>query len=57
MRTQTLIVLCALLLAFTLPAGAQEQRGAIEGVIKDANGGVLPGVLVEAPGETTRSAC
>ena len=29
-------------------AGAQEQRGSIEGTVKDSSGGVLPGVLVEA---------
>jgi hypothetical protein len=36
----------ALLLAS--PVGAQEQRGAIEGTVKDSSGGVLPGVTVEA---------
>ena len=29
-------------------AFAQEQRGSVEGLIKDASGGVLPGVIVEA---------
>src|SRR3954470_17889474 len=41
----------AALLAMTLfgwPAAAQEQRGSIEGVVKDASGAVLPGVTVEA---------
>src|SRR5262245_28926784 len=41
----------AALLAMTLfagPALAQEQRGTIEGVVKDASGAVLPGVTVEA---------
>src|SRR5262249_20642593 len=41
----------AALLAMTLfawPAAAQEQRGSIEGVVKDSSGGVLPGVTVEA---------
>jgi hypothetical protein len=33
---------------FAGPALAQEQRGAIEGVVKDASGGVLPGATVEA---------
>ena len=39
---------CLLLLAFCLPAVAQEQSGSIQGVVKDAQGGVLPGVSVEA---------
>ena len=30
------------------PVAAQEQRGTIEGVVRDASGGVLPGVTVEA---------
>src|SRR5262249_55072602 len=30
------------------PASAQEQRGSIEGVVKDTSGAVLPGVTVEA---------
>src|SRR6476646_6174594 len=41
----------AALLAITLgawPARAQEQRGSIEGVVKDSSGAVLPGVTVEA---------
>ncbi|MEX2273243.1 MAG: TonB-dependent receptor [Vicinamibacterales bacterium] len=37
-----------LALAIAVPAAAQETRGAIEGVVKDASGGVLPGVTVEA---------
>lgn len=39
-------VLAAVL--FAVPAGAQELRGAIEGTLKDASGGVLPGATVEA---------
>jgi hypothetical protein len=41
----------AALLAMTLfawPAAAQEQRGSIEGIVKDSSGAVLPGVTVEA---------
>ncbi len=30
------------------PAGAQEQTGSIEGLVKDAEGAVLPGVTLEA---------
>jgi hypothetical protein len=36
------------ILLLALPAAAQELRGTIEGVIKDASGAVLPGVTVEA---------
>ena len=42
------IALAFLMLALALPAFAQEQRGSIEGVVKDASGAVLPGVTVEA---------
>jgi hypothetical protein len=34
--------------ALAAPAWAQEQRGSIEGVVKDASGAVLPGATVEA---------
>ncbi len=40
------VMLAAAILA--LPAAAQEQRASIQGVVKDAQGGVLPGVTVEA---------
>src|SRR6266851_5583759 len=47
MRLRTLsVLLSALLLA--CPAAAQEQRGSIEGVVKDTTGAVLPGATVEA---------
>ena len=42
---------CGLLLAALLcawPAAAQETRGAVEGIIKDTSGAVLPGATVEA---------
>ena len=32
------------------PLVAQETTGAIEGVVRDSGGGVLPGVTVEATG-------
>jgi hypothetical protein len=35
-----------------VPAFAQEQRGSIEGVVKDASGAVLPGATVEARSPT-----
>src|SRR6185295_11507690 len=44
-RVRTLAaLLAAVLLAW--PAAAQEQRGSIEGVVKDASGAILPGVTV-----------
>jgi hypothetical protein len=38
---------------FAWPASAQEQRGSIEGVVRDAQGGVLPGATVEAMNQET----
>jgi hypothetical protein len=35
------------------PVAAQEQTGSIQGTIKDAQGGVLPGVTVEAKNQAT----
>ena len=37
-----------LIAALAVPAFAQEQRGSIEGVVRDASGAVLPGATVEA---------
>lgn len=37
-------------LTIAAPAGAQEQSGSIQGVVKDAQGAVLPGATVEAKG-------
>jgi hypothetical protein len=31
-----------------VPAEAQEQRGSIEGIVRDSSGAVLPGVVIEA---------
>jgi hypothetical protein len=53
MRARTcaaLTLIFALLLAG--PLAAQETRGAIEGIIKDASGAVLPGATVEAKAES-----
>ena len=47
MRVRQFVMLL-MVLALAVPAVAQEQRGAIEGVVKDSSGGVLPGVTVEA---------
>ena len=46
MRRGLWLVLGVLLLAG--PVTAQEQRGSIEGIVKDSSGAVLPGVTVEA---------
>ena len=47
MRARTFAALIAVLL-FAWPVAAQEQRGTIEGTVKDGSGAVLPGVTVEA---------
>ncbi len=47
MRVRTLATLVAALL-MAWPVAAQEQRGGLEGVVRDASGAVLPGVTVEA---------
>jgi hypothetical protein len=52
MRLRTLAALFAVLL-LALPAAAQEQTGSIQGSVKDAQGGVLPGVTVEAKNVAT----
>ena len=45
-----------LITALAVPAFAQEQRGSIEGVVKDASGAVLPGATVEAKSHVGRRA-
>jgi hypothetical protein len=52
MRKRMFAALIALAL-FAVPAAAQEQTGALQGTIKDAQGGVLPGVTVEAKNQAT----
>ena len=47
MRLRTFAALLAIAL-FAAPVRAQEQRGSIEGVVKDSSGTVLPGATVEA---------
>ncbi len=49
MRLRTFAALFAVLL-LALPAAAQEQRGTVEGIVKDASGAILPGVTIELKG-------
>ncbi len=49
MRARIFAALMAVLLV-SLPAAAQEQRGSIEGTVKDSSGAVLPGATVVAKG-------
>jgi hypothetical protein len=48
MRFRYLAALVAVALLVALPAFAQEQRGSIEGVVKDAQGGAVVGATVTA---------
>ena len=47
MRVRTFVALLVALV-MAVPAMAQEQRGVIEGVVRDSSGAVLPGATVEA---------
>ena len=47
-RYACLLGVLALCLSMTTGAWAQDTRGSIEGIVKDASGGVLPGATVEA---------
>ena len=48
MRLRNLAALVAVTLLAALPAVAQENRGAIEGIVKDAQGGAVVGATVVA---------
>ena len=37
-----------LIIGLAVPAWAQDQRGSIEGVVRDSSGAVLPGATVDA---------
>ena len=43
----------SLILALAAPSWAQEQRGTLEGVVRDSSGLVLPGATVEAKNDMT----
>ena len=47
------VAACLFFLAAALPASAQETRGAIEGIVKDGTGGVLPGATITVKQKTT----
>ena len=57
MRKSALLRAAAVLAAvvWAMPASAQEQRGSIEGAVRDNSGGVLPGVTVQARNVTTNA--
>jgi hypothetical protein len=42
------VLLALALVGVCASAAAQEQRGSIEGIVRDSSGGVLPGVTIEA---------
>ncbi len=48
MRIKSLFLLLLVMPLIAAPLLAQEQRGAIEGIVTDSTGAVLPGVTVEA---------
>ena len=51
----SMVVALALAVTIAVPARAQEQSGSIQGVVKDAQGAVLPGATVEARNPVTGS--
>jgi hypothetical protein len=54
MRVKLSVVLLLLAaLVWAAPTSAQEQTGALQGVVKDSSGGVLPGATVEAKNLST----
>jgi uncharacterized protein YdeI (BOF family) len=53
MRFRFFAALVAVTLLVALPALAQEQRGSIEGVVKDAQGGAIVGATVTAKSAST----
>ena len=58
MRTRVMMGAAALVVALVwaaAPAGAQEQTGSVEGIIRDQQGSVVPGVTVEARNLTVGS--
>jgi hypothetical protein len=55
MFRKTLSFIACLLVVAALPAAAQTTTGGITGVVRDAGGGVLPGVTVTATHEATNA--
>ena len=47
MRLRNLVAF-AIAVLVALPVAAQEQTGAIQGVVRDSQGGAVPGATVEA---------
>jgi outer membrane receptor protein involved in Fe transport len=45
------LAVCVIAMLCAWPLAAQEQRGAIEGLVKDTSGAVMPGATVEAKAE------
>ena len=54
MNLRNLGALLLALMVAALPVAAQEQSGAINGVVTDATGAVVPGVTVEAKSASGR---
>jgi hypothetical protein len=55
-RTDPLALMVALVIAAAgTPAGAQTTTGGITGVVRDANGGVMPGVTVRTTHDATNA--
>ena len=52
--SRRLVWALALTLVASMPAFAQFERGTISGTIKDAQGGVMPGVTVTATNQQTQ---
>ncbi|MBA2304876.1 MAG: TonB-dependent receptor [Acidobacteria bacterium] len=47
MKARRMVFAFVALCLLSAPAGAQEQRGAIQGTVRDDSGGILPGALIE----------
>ena len=54
-RTGLIALIVALAIAAAAPAAAQTTTGGISGVVRDGNGGVMPGVTVKATHDATNA--